>query len=98
MTTCFFQIKRQQLAVICTVLAIPVSSLFGQVTTYKGQTVTGTLTQAGTVNMKQLSTAAASVPGGSAASSTGVSPAKGETHVRPVLRPPARNSGPFSDV
>ena len=99
MTTFFFQIKRQQLAVIFTVLAIPVSPLFGQLTTYKGQTVPGILTQAGKVNMKQLSNAAASSGGASAAASTAVSATKnGEIHVRPILRPPVGNSGPFSDV
>src|SRR5438309_1506561 len=98
MTTFFFQIKRQQLAVIFTVLAIPVSSLFGQLPTFKGQTVTGILTQTGTVNMKQLSNVAASSNGASAAASTAVSPAKAETHVRPILRPPVGNSGPFFDV
>jgi hypothetical protein len=95
MTTFFFQIKRQQLAVIFTVLTIPVSSVFGQLATFKGQTLTGTLTQAGTVDMKGVANANASP----ATASTAVSPANdAEIHVRPVLRPPVQNSGPYFDV
>src|SRR6266536_1130503 len=80
-------IKRPWLATCVAVFAVvlPVAS-FAQLPSFKSQNVTGSLTSAGTVNVKEL--ADASTPAASVSAS-----AAEANHVRPVLRPPVQNTG-----
>jgi hypothetical protein len=80
-------------AVLTVLLSFP--SVLAQQTSFKSQKLTGSLVPSGTVNLKQLSEAA---PANASATIAGARDVEINAKRRPVLRPPVRNSGPYSDV
>ena len=97
MNALFLPIKLARSAFGAAVLAVllPFPSAFAQQASFKSQNLTGSLMPSGTVNLKQLSEAA---PANTSAAVAGARDIEVNPKRRPVLRPPVRNSGPYSDV
>jgi hypothetical protein len=97
MNALFPPIKLARIAFGAAVLAVllPFSSLLAQQANFKSQNLTGSLMPSGTVNMKELSEAA---PANASAAIASAPDTEVNPNQRPVLRPPVRNSGPYSDV
>jgi hypothetical protein len=97
MDALFLPIKFARFAFGAAVLAVllPFPVVLAQQASFTSQNLTGSLVPSGTVNMKQLSEA---VPANASVAIPSARDIELKPNQRPVLRPPLRNSGPYSDI